>query len=114
MTFCVSMLRAGMVAPDEITFNYLKGRFRTEIRFVGTSAFSDGWKLLSFPFGWLVVGLCAQKGTNGTRRNGWEIERNSILQISLYRQWNTGKACEPTRAQSRLLCFLQYSLSLTC
>ena len=27
------------------------------------------------------------------------------------RQWNTGKACEPTKAQSRRLCFLQYSLS---
>lgn len=66
------MLRAGMVAPDETTFNYLKGRFRTEIRLVRDCRF--GW--LDFPdfhWGWLVAGLCAQKGTNGTRQNGCEI-----------------------------------------
>ena len=77
------MLRAGMVAPDETTFNYLKGRFRTEIRLVRDCRF--GW--LDFPgFHWdgLLQAFVPKRERMGQGKTDVKFERTSNLQTSLY------------------------------
>lgn len=112
------MLRAGMVAPDETTFNYLKGRFRTEIRLVRDCRF--GW--LDFPrfhSNGLLQAFVPKRERMGQGRTDVKFERTSILQTSLYSKrmeqaveyWKSLRTDKGAKLAPLGLCFMQYSLS---